>query len=75
MLSLYLRKNQVKMMKKKRRIWPPDDRELHYRSVPKHMLSDIVAGRVQAGHPPAPPKNETELDRWQDEDWFHSPEL
>ena len=62
-------------MKKKRRIWPPDDRQLNYRPVPKNMLSDIVAGRVQAGHPPAPPQDETELDEWQDEDWFHSPEL
>ena len=62
-------------MKKKRRIWPPDDRNLCYRPVPKNVLSDIVAGRVQAGHAPAAPSNETELDDWQDEEWFHSPEL
>ena len=62
-------------MKKKRRIWPPDDRNPRYRPVPEQMLSDVAAGRVQAGSPPAPPRNGTELEEWQDEEWFHSPEL
>lgn len=62
-------------MKKKTKIWKADDRQLHYRPVPKQMLSDLVAGRVQAGPQSTPPRAGTELEKWQDEEWFHSPEL
>ena len=38
-------------------------------------LSDLAAGRIQAGPPSTPPREGTDLDHWQDPDYFHSPEL
>ena len=63
-------------MKKKK----PDDRERaardpQYRPPPYEDLSDLVAGRQQAGPQSTPPREGTELDRWQDPELFHSPEL
>ena len=45
------------------------------RKPPYDKLSDVVAGRVQAGPPPTPPRDEVDLDHWQDLDYFHAPEL
>lgn len=46
-----------------------------YREPPYEDLSSLVAGRIQAGPPPTPPREGTDLDHWQDPDLFHSPEL
>lgn len=57
-----------------------DDRERaardpQYRPPPYEDLSDLVAGRMQAGPHSTPPRAGTELDHWQDPELFHSPEL
>ncbi len=46
-----------------------------YRRPEYERLSDVAAGRVQAGPQSTPPRAGTELDDWQDPDLFHSPEL
>jgi len=46
-----------------------------YRPPQAERLSDLVAGRVQAGPQSTPPRAGSELDHWQDEEFFHSPEL
>ena len=50
-------------------------RDPQYREPPYAALSNLVAGRVQAGPQSTPPREGTELDDWQDPDLFHSPEL
>lgn len=47
----------------------------HYFKPPYEDLSDLVAGRVQAGPQSTPPRAGTDLDNWQDPELFHSPEL
>ena len=46
-----------------------------YRRPEYDRLSDVAAGRVQAGPQSTPPRAGTELDDWQDPALFHSPEL
>ena len=46
-----------------------------YRKPDYKMLSDVTAGRGQAGPQSTPPRAGTDLDEWQDLDHFHSPEL
>lgn len=46
-----------------------------YREPQYHLLSDLVAGRIQAGPHSTPPRDGTDLEHWQDPEWFHSPEL
>lgn len=46
-----------------------------YRLPQYDMLSDLVAGRIQAGPQSTPPREGTDLDHWQDPELFHSPEL
>lgn len=46
-----------------------------YRKPEYDKLSDLVAGRVQAGPQSTPPKDGFDLEDWQDPDLFHSPEL
>ena len=62
------------MYRKKRR-QPPVQRVPNYRRPPREKLSDLAAGRIQAGPPSTPPRKGTDLDHWQDPDYFHSPEL
>ena len=50
-------------------------RNPQYRQPPYEDLSDLVAGRVQAGPQSTPPRSETDLDHWQHPELFHSPEL
>jgi hypothetical protein len=50
-------------------------RGVRRRPAPEPILSDLVAGRVQAGPQSTPPQTGTDLDHWQDPDEFHSPEL
>ncbi|MDE6589020.1 MAG: hypothetical protein K2K53_01475 [Oscillospiraceae bacterium] len=50
-------------------------REPRYREPPYEDLSSLVAGRIQAGPQSTPPRAGTELDDWQEDDLFHSPEL
>ncbi len=49
--------------------------EPQYREPPYEDLSSIVAGRLQAGPQSTPPREGTDLDRYQDPELFHSPEL
>ncbi len=60
--------------KKPDKKWPAAQ-EPRYRQPPYHALSDMVAGRVQAGPQSTPPRLGTDLDQWQDPELFHSPEL
>ncbi len=46
-----------------------------YRPPQYDRLSDLVAGRMQAGPQSTPPRAGDELDYWQHSDLFHSPEL
>lgn len=46
-----------------------------YRPPQYDALSDLVAGRIQAGPQSTPPQEGTDLDHWQDPELFHSPEL
>ena len=46
-----------------------------YRPPQYDRLSSLVAGRIQAGPQSTPPRSGTELDHWQDPEYFHSPEL
>lgn len=50
-------------------------RDPRYRKPPYEDLSDLVAGRMQAGPHSTPPRSGTDLDQWQDPELFHSPEL
>ena len=50
-------------------------RDPRYRLPPYEDLSDLVAGRMQAGPHSTPPRAGTDLDYWQDPELFHSPEL
>ena len=46
-----------------------------YRPPQYDALSDLGAGRTQAGPHSTPPRADTDLDHWQDPELFHSPEL
>lgn len=46
-----------------------------YRPPQSERLSDLVAGRVQAGPQSTPPRAGGEMENWQDLELFHSPEL
>lgn len=50
-------------------------RDPDYRPPQYEMLSDLVAGRIQSGPQSTPPREGPDLDRWQDPEYFHSPEL
>lgn len=62
-------------MAKKKKEKPPAGRTPRYRRPCDQDLSDVVAGRIQAGPRPTPPREGTDLDHWQDPELFHSPEL
>lgn len=63
-------------MKKKKSNDPVQvSRDPRYRPPPYEDLSDLVAGRMQAGPQSTPPRAGTDLDHWQDPELFHSPEL
>ena len=62
-------------MKRRRRREEPAGQGPQYHRPPREKLSDVAAGRVQAGPPPTPPRAGTDLDHWQDPEYFHSPEL
>lgn len=62
-------------MKRIPRAKPPAEDAPRYRRPPREKLSDVAAGRVQAGPPSTPPRKGGGLEEWQDPEYFHSPEL
>lgn len=63
------------MKKRKGKAGGGPDPVPNYRRPEYERISDLAAGRVQAGPQSTPPRAGTELDDWQDPDQFHSPEL
>lgn len=63
--------DQKKLKKIRKKVYTDPD----YRPPQYDNLSDLAAGRVQAGPQSTPPRDGTDLDHWQDPELFHSPEL
>ncbi len=63
-------------MPKRKRKWDPEKEQIpQYREPPYEDLSSLVAGRMQAGPQSTPPREDGDLEHWQDPELFHSPEL
>ena len=62
-------------MPRKKKQKPLSEQVPQYRKPPYEDLSSLVAGRMQAGPHSTPPREGTDLDEWQDQELFHSPEL
>jgi len=62
-------------MRRLKRIEEKVHQDPDYRPPQYERLSDLVAGRIQAGPQSTPPRAGSDLEHWQDPEYFHSPEL